>query len=305
LLLGGTGLSVTAFFYGTFHHDARQVAFLDTLAPIFARLLRGFWWWTLFLILPFLWVFRRGPAHKDTQEHGFVFLAFLFAGLANDLLFNQWAQDHSFWSYYLIPAACVGSAITLQWLHEVRFRFWATAIAFRVAVPALFVMGALSSRQHMMAFIRPHFHPPVTIPDMLSDRGLQDMLDRDSVLLVPPYCRGPLSPSSDMAGDAETAPRCDIYFGFGSLARYAFDRSAIPTADFDPSKTRCDQAFAVVKGPGMAARLAQLSMTATEVPWFDWHVLRLSQLAPGYCENPARIFADLSRTPVKASRPGN
>jgi hypothetical protein len=281
------------------------VPFLDTLAPMFARLVRGFWWWTLFLILPFLWLFRPGTAEQDARDLRFVFLAFLFAGLANDLLFNQWAQDHSFWSYYLIPAACLGSTIVFEQLHEVRLRSRAAAIAFRVAVPTLFVMGALSSRPHMMAFIRPHFDQPVAISDMLSDLGLTDMLARDSALLVPPYCRGPLSPNGEMVGEAEIAPRCDIYFGFGSLARYAFDRPAIPTSDFDPSRTRCDQAFAVVKGPGMAARLARLSMTATEIPWFDWHVLRLSELAPGYCEAPARIFADLSRSPAKASRPDN
>jgi hypothetical protein len=123
LLLGGTGMSVAAFFYGTFHHDARRVPFIATLAPMFAGLLRGFSWWALFLILPFLAVFRRAAGNEAMRELHLVFLAFLFVGLANNLLFNQWAKDHTFWSYYLIPAVCLGSAITFQRLHATRFQY--------------------------------------------------------------------------------------------------------------------------------------------------------------------------------------
>lgn len=304
LLAGDTGMSVIGFFYDTFHRDQRHVPFLDTLAPIFVVLLHGFSWWALFLIVPLLSVFRRRAVDENARELRFVFLAFLFAGVANDLLFNQWAYSHSFWSYYLIPAACLGSAIAFQQLHELDFRSPVLAAVARTAAVALFVAGAHSTLRHMMG-LKFHFQTPTTIAQMLDERGLADLHGRESVLLVPARCRGPLSTSGDGAGDPENAPRCDIYSGLGSLARYAFDRPAVPASDFDPAKTRCDRAFAVVKGPGMAARLARLSMPATEISWFDWHVLRLSKLAPGYCEDPARIFTDLSRSPAAASRPGN
>jgi hypothetical protein len=216
-------------------------------------------------------------------------------------MFDQWAASHSFWSYYLIPAACLGSAIAFQRLHELDFRSPVRVAMVRTAAVALFVAATHSTVRHMMA-LKAHFQAPVTLSQMLDERGFADLLDRESVLLVPPYCRGPLPQNGEVVRDGEIAPRCDIYSGLGSLARYGFDRPAIPTSDFDRSKTRCDQAFVVVKGPGMAARLAQLSMTATEVPWFDWHVLRLSWLAPDYCDDPARLFTDLSHTSVKASR---
>jgi hypothetical protein len=299
LVPGGTGMSVTAFFYGAFHHDARHVPFLATLAPTFNLLLRGFWWWALFLMLPLLRVFRRRAEGEDMRELRFVFIAFLFAGLANDLLFNQWAKDHSFWSYYLIPAACLGSAITFQRLHETHVRSRVATISLRAGALTLFLLGAVSSGRHMVFFVRSHFYQPTTMAEMLDARGLKDMLDRDSVLLVPAYCQAPLSPNDGPVGEVEIAPRCDIYVGWGSLARYAFDRPAIPASNFDSFKARCNETFAVVKGPGMAAKLAQLAMTATEIPWFDWHVLRLSQLAPRYCEHPARIFTDLSDTSGK------
>jgi hypothetical protein len=208
------------------------------------------------------------------------------------------------WSYYLIPAACLGSAIAFQRLHELDFRSPVLAAVARTAAVVLFVAAAHSTLRPMMG-LKAHFQTPTTIAQMLDERGLADLLGRESVLLVPPRCRRPLSPSGDLGGDAEIAPRCDIYSGLESLASYAFDRPAVPASDFDPSKTRCDRAIAVVKGPGLAARLAQLSLTATEISWFDWHVLRLSQLASSYCADPARIFADLSRSPAEPSRPGN
>jgi hypothetical protein len=120
------------------------------------------------------------------------------------------------------------------------------------------------------------------------------MLDRDSVLLAPAYCREPQPHKDDTLRDTHPPPGCDIYSGAGSLARHSFDKPAIPASGFDASSTGCERAFVVLKGPGTSAGLARLSMTATEISWFDWHVLRLSQLAPGYCEDPARIFKDLS-----------
>jgi hypothetical protein len=35
-------------------------------------------------------------------------------------------------------------------------------------------------------------------------------------------------------------------------------------------------------------------LTATEVPWFEWFVLRLSELPSVYCDRPSRLFEDLS-----------
>ena len=293
LLLGGTGMSVSGFFAGTFDYDAHQTSYRDTLAPIFTLLIRGFWWWALFLVLPFLTLFRRAAMREDAQDLYFVFLAFLFVGLANDLLFNQWAKEHSFWSYYLIPAAGVGAAITFQALHETRVRSRTAAISLRAGALALFVLGAVSSGRHMVFFLRSHFYQPTTMAEMLDARGLKDMLDRDSVLVVPPYCGGPRN-------DARrgVAPGCDIYSGPGSLARYAFDKQALAASHFAASQTGCGKAFAIVKDPRAATRVARLAVTSTEVPWFQWHVLRLSQLPPRYCEDPAQLFADLRLSPL-------
>jgi hypothetical protein len=127
---------------------------------------------------------------------------------------------------------------------------------------------------------------------MLSEHGLKDMLDRGSVLLVPPYCREPQPLNADTYRDSDAAASCDIYSGASYLARYALDRPAIPASDFDASRTRCEDAYVILKGPRTGARLARLALTATEIPWFQWHVMRLSQLAAGYCKEPARIFTD-------------
>ena len=107
---------------------------------------------------------------------------------------------------------------------------------------------------------------------------------------------------NDTLRDSNPALGCNIYSGAGSLARYALDKPAVPASDFQASSIRCEDAFVILKGPGASARLAQLAMTATEIPWFQWYALRLSQLAAGYCRNPARIFTDLGHTPVKTLR---
>jgi hypothetical protein len=291
LLLGGTGMSVATFFYDTFHHSAGHMPFPEALASIYALLLRGFSWWALFLILPLPVLFRRTAVGAEMGELRFVYLAFLFAGLANDLLFNQWAKDHSFWSYYLIPAACIGAAMAFQLLQETRFRPRAVAVAVRVAVPTLFVIGVISIGWNMIFFMKSHFHQPIAISQMLDERGLQDMLARDSMLLVSPDCGDRPSGMDDARYDGKARSGCDIYSGAGSLARYVLDKAAIPASDYDAARGNCDKAFAIVKDPGAAARLGPLAAAATEVPWFQWHVVRLSRLASSYCENPAQVFA--------------
>lgn len=295
LALGGTGVSATASFYSTFHNTINKSPYLETLPPIFWLMVRAFWWWTLFLILPFLALFRRTETSKEMRELRFVFLAFMFAGVGNDLLFNQWAQWHSFWSYYLIPAVCIGAAITFEWLHETPVRSKAAALALRAGVLTLFVVCAVSSGRHMVFFLRSHFYRPATIAEMLDEHGLRDMLDRDSVILVPPYCREPRPTGRDAPGNGDVAANCEIYSVDSILARYALDRPAIPTSDFDSSKARCDKTFVIVKSPETVRKLEQLGMKTAEIYWFRWNVLRLSQLGPGYCNNPSQIFADAAR----------
>jgi hypothetical protein len=163
---------------------------------------------------------------------------------------------------------------------------------FRVGVPALFVICAILSGRHMMSFVKSHFYKPLTIAQMLSQHGVKDMLGRESVLLVPPYCREAQPLSDDTLRDGGRASDCDIYSGASSLARYALDKPAIPASEFDASRTRCEDVFVILKGPRAPARLARLALTATEVRWFQWQVLRLSQLAAGYCRDPAQIFLE-------------
>jgi hypothetical protein len=291
LVLGGTGVSPVASFSSTFGDTINKTPYLATLPAIFRLAVRAFWWWTLFLLLPFVGLFRRA-VDTDTRELRFVFLAFLFAGVGHDLLFNQWAREHSFWNYYLIPAVCIGAAIALQCLHEIPIRSGRTALAFRTVVVALFIVGAVSSARHMVFFLRSHFYPVKPLAALLDEQGVKDLLDRDSMILVAPYCREP-----QRLPDAARAADCEIYSIESSLARFAVDRPAFATSDFDATKANCGKTFVVVKSPETMRKLAQLGVTPVAVTWFRWNVLRLSQLGPPYCSNPSRIFADVHRQP--------
>jgi hypothetical protein len=294
LILGGSSISIARFFYGTFHDVMKKTPYLETLPPIVLLIVRAFWWWALFLLLPFATLVRRAAPSEDIRELRFVFLAFMFAGLANELLFNQWAQEHSFWSYYLIPAVCVGAAMTLQWLHGLPVRSAAAARALHAAIVVLFLAGAASSGRHMAIFVRSHFYPPKTVADMLDEQGVRDLLDRDAVVLVAPYCREP----SLLGRDEGRAIDCDIYSFAGALARYALDRPARLASDASLSKTDCAKTFVVVRSPETLRRLARFGVTPTAIFRFNWNVVRLSQLGPDYCADASRVFVD-------ADRPGN
>jgi len=291
LILAGAGISITRFFYGTFHDVMKKTPYLGTLPPIVSLIVRAFWWWALFLVLPFATLVRRAAPSRDMRELRFVFLAFMFAGLANELLFNQWAQEHSFWSYYLIPAVCVGAAMTLQWLHDVPVRPGAAAGALHAGIAVLFLAGAASSGRHTAIFLRSHFYSPKTVADMLDEHGVRDLLDRDAVILVAPYCREPRL----LGGDDGRALNCDIYSFAGALARYALDRPALLASDVDPPKIACEKTFIVVRSPETVRKLTRLGMKPIAIFRFQWNVLRLSQLGRDYCADPTRIFVDADR----------
>jgi len=288
LIIGGAGFSITRFFYGTFHDVMKTTPYLKTLPPIVSLIVRAFWWWALFLVLPLATLISRTAPDRDMRELRFVFLAFLFAGLANELLFNQWAQEHSFWSYYFIPAVCVGAAMTLQRLHELPVGSRAAARALHAGIVVLFLAGAASSGRHMAVFLRSHFYPPKTVADMLDEQGARDLLDRDAVILVAPYCREPRL----LGRDDGRAINCDIYSFAGALARYALDRPALLASDVDSSKIACKKTFIVVRSPETVQRLTRLGMKPTAIFRFQWNVLRLSQLSRDYCADPSRIFVD-------------
>ena len=296
LILGGADIFVTRFFYATFHDVMNRTPYLETLPPIFRLIVRAFWWWALFLILPLVTLIRPAAPSEDGRELRFMFLSFLFAGLVNELLFNQWAQEHSFWSYYLIPAACVGAAMTFQWLQDLPVGSGAAAIALRAGVVTVFVACAVSSGRHTAIFVRSHFYPPKTVADMLDKYGMKDLLDRDAVILVAPYCREPQPLGRGAFRDAGRALNCEIYYAAGALARYALDRPALAASNVDLATTGCEKMFVVVRSPQTVRALTRLGMSPTTIPYgFEWNVLRLARLGPAYCADPSRVFIEADR----------
>ena len=119
------------------------------------------------------------------------------------------------------------------------------------------------------------------------------MLAPASVILIGPYCAYSHPPKDGAIRWPDDMPRCDIFKGQGSKAPYWFDRPAVPASEFDPGRMSCQTSYLVLKGANSAQLLARLSLTATEVPWLEWFVLRLSDLPAVYCEQPARLFEEI------------
>jgi hypothetical protein len=285
-----TGLSVIALWPSMLGSFPGGVPFGAAVEPATSLLMRGFAQWTWFLVLPFIAIAWRDAPSPQWKELRFIFLSFLFIGIANEVVFIQWAMHHSFWSYYLIPAVCFGVALVLQWLQDRNFEFAAARHALRASVALLFVACAGLSGREAIFSVRRHFDRPPTVADMLGAQHLQGLLDPRSTLLVGPYCRD--ANAIHRPGDK---PDCRILVGPGSMARYVLDRPAIPVTDFDPSASGCENAYVILKGPDIGRKVSQLGLAASEIPMFGWHVLRLSELPSIYCDRPAQLFVDLSR----------
>ncbi|MDR3466448.1 MAG: glycosyltransferase family 39 protein [Xanthobacteraceae bacterium] len=284
------GFSPLGFFRGT--RSALQTEpFGGSLYRAFGYVVRGFATWCLLLALPFAAMVWRGGTSGPMRELRFLFLAFLFIGVTNDVIFYSWSGEHSFWSYYLTPAACFGAALTFQWLIETPFG--SAAKTFQVLIAALFLVGTVSSAVRTARLIRPHFARPPSVAEMLGERHLADLLDPGSTLVVGPYCgRGQSDGATRWPDDM---PSCGIFLGQGQKARYWIDKAALASSGFDPARMTCDKTFIVLKGANVPKMLARLGLTATEVPWFEWFVLRLSELPSSYCEKPALVFDELGR----------
>jgi len=293
LMMGPGGFSPTRFVFGT-QAALLTEPFAASVSHMLANIVRGFSVWRWWLVVPFApIVWWRKPGARITELR-FLFLSFLFVGILNDLLFYSWAGEHSFWSYYLIPAVCFGAALTVEWLSEMAFRSRPIELAFRAGMLALFAIGADWSAAATKNLIKPHFYKPPSVAEMLADRHLADLLAPDNILLIGPYCGRAQSPAEGVVRWPDDMPQCDIFKGQAAKAVYWFDRPAVPTSDFDAASMRCQRSYIVLKGPNTPQLLAKLSLTATEVPWFEWFVLRLSELPEIYCDRPSRLFEDLS-----------
>ncbi len=294
LMMGPGGFSPLRFIYGT-HAALLTEPFGLSESRTFANVVRGFALWRWWLLLPFVPIVWRGKASAPRKELEFLFLSFLFVGVTNDLLFYSWAGEHSFWSYYLIPAVGFGAALTLQWLSERTFESPRVDLAFRAAILALFAVFAVSNAAATRGLIGPHFARPPSVAEMLAERHLAGLLAPNSVILIGPYCRRARSAAEGAVRWPDDMPQCDVFKGQAWKAVYWLDKPAVAASDFDPAKMSCETSYIVLKGPDSPALLARLSLTATVVPWFEWFVLRVSDLPSAYCDRPSRLFEELSR----------
>ena len=292
LMLGPAAFSPTGLFYGT-HSALLTEPFGLSMSCAFGFVVRGFALWRCWLALPFVPIVWRGNASARMNELQFLFLSFLFVGVANDMLFYSWAGEHSFWSYYLIPVVCFGAALSIQWLSDRAFESPWIDMAFRAGVIALFAIATISCNAATRGLTKLHFSKPPSFAELLGEHHLADMLAPASVILIGPYCGHSHPPKDGAIRWPDDMPRCDIFKGQGSKAPYWFDRPAVPASEFDPGRMSCQTSYLVLKGANSAQLLARLSLTATEVPWLEWFVLRLSDLPAAYCERPARLFEEI------------
>ena len=110
LMLGPAAFSPTGLFYGT-HSALLTEPFGLSMSRAFGFVVRGFALWRWWLVLPFVPIVWRGNASTHMKELQFLFLSFLFVGIANDTLFYSWKGEHSFLELLSDPGGLLRSGV--------------------------------------------------------------------------------------------------------------------------------------------------------------------------------------------------
>ena len=242
---------------------------------------RSFRWWTPLILLPLLIPSRWFSSAAKLQELRIAYLSFLFIGIINDIIFIQWAATHSYWSFFLIPAAIVGSSLLILWICD-REKRW-----LRLSVAGIIVIGAFLNAKYSWSVIKYYVRIPPSAAEILGPHKIEGLLDSDSQIVTDPDCMSEARPAY---------PVCSVYSTQGALARYHVDKPSIPASHFPVQDRDCSRMYLVLKQQPPLQRLAEQQLEWRHIELFGWWVLKGSDLPSQYCSDPKSLFARLKKT---------
>lgn len=193
-------------------------------------------------VLAFFMARNRGDARH------IVWLAFVLSATLNVLIFKQWAGEHNFWVYYLMPAVAVGASFVPELL-------------FRLGNKMSFQRAGVVLAAATLVFIC--FKAGRTV-ERIVETGVT----------------APTAAEHAVANDLKTAqfiisPDDGVYFGFGYLARWELDKQINVPATV-PETCDATRSWLALSEPQLNLLPSGIKSQFVAVPRYRWWVAPLS-----------------------------